>query len=65
MKISLSEKPAYKLNIGSAQLNCSNEKLCGDAFETFADGGGRMVAVLSDGMGSGGGRRWTAPWPWA
>ncbi len=54
VKISLSEKPTYKLNIGSAQLNCSNEKLCGDAFETFADGGGRMVAVLSDGMGSGG-----------
>ena len=24
VKISLSEKPAYKLNIGSAQLNCSN-----------------------------------------
>ena len=54
VRISLSEKPQFELVVGSAQLSCTNEKLCGDAFETFADGSGRMVTVLSDGMGSGG-----------
>ena len=53
-KITLNEKPVFSLSVGSAQLHCTNEKLCGDAFETFPDGSGRMVTVLSDGMGSGG-----------
>ncbi len=54
VKISLSEKPTYTLKLGSAQLCCGKEKLCGDAFETFADGAGKQYVVLSDGMGSGG-----------
>lgn len=54
VKITLTEKPAFTLSVGSAQLCCGREKLCGDAFETFADGAGRQYVVLSDGMGSGG-----------
>ena len=54
VRISLNELPVYQVAMGSAQLTCSGEKLCGDAVESFQDGGGRTVVVLSDGMGSGG-----------
>lgn len=30
-----------------------NEKLCGDTFESFYDGRGNYVVILSDGMGTG------------
>lgn len=54
IRISLTEQPLYRVTVGSAQLSCTGEKLCGDAFESFQDSSGRLVAVLSDGMGSGG-----------
>lgn len=54
VRITLRELPLFRVTIGSAQLNCSQEKLCGDAVEVFTDSSGRTVAVLSDGMGSGG-----------
>lgn len=54
VKIALAEKPQFSVTVGSAQLNCKGERLCGDAFETFTDGQGRWYAVLSDGMGNGG-----------
>jgi stage II sporulation protein E len=54
VKIALSEKPAFVVTVGTSQLNCSGEKLCGDSYETFSDGSGKLFAVLSDGMGSGG-----------
>ncbi len=54
VRILFAEKPAYTVSVGTAQLHCSGEKLCGDAVEHFEDGSGRLVAVLSDGMGSGG-----------
>ena len=54
VKIALSEKPQFTVKSGIAQLHCTGERLCGDAFETFTDGAGRWYAVLSDGMGSGG-----------
>lgn len=54
VRITLTERPVFRLEVGSAQLACTNERLCGDAFETFSDGNGRMITVLSDGMGSGG-----------
>lgn len=53
-KIRLTEKPRLAVRFASAQLNCENEKLCGDAFEHFYDSEGRYCVVLSDGMGSGG-----------
>lgn len=54
VKIALAEKTKYAVLVGSAQLQCRGERLCGDAYETFEDGTGRWFAVLSDGMGSGG-----------
>ncbi len=54
VKIALAEKPQFQVTIGSAQLHCTGERLCGDALETFTDGAGKWYAVLSDGMGSGG-----------
>lgn len=54
VKITMSERPNYTVEIGASQLCCSGEKLCGDAYDSFSDGSGRMFVVLSDGMGSGG-----------
>ena len=54
VKIALAERPQFRVTLGSAQLHCTGERLCGDAFETFTDGAGKWYAVLSDGMGSGG-----------
>lgn len=53
VRITLTEPPRYRVEIGLAQRMCDGEKLCGDATDTFiADG--RAVLMLSDGMGSGG-----------
>mgnify|MGYP000896140608 CR=1 FL=1 len=53
-RIQMSELPAFRIRSGCAQHTCKNGKLCGDSFETFSDGNGRQIAVLSDGMGTGG-----------
>lgn len=49
-----SEKPKFDIQIGSAQHICSRGTLCGDSFNYFNDGQGRFVAMISDGMGTGG-----------
>ncbi len=54
IKIAMTEKPLITVTLSSVQLQCTGERLCGDAFETFTDGAGRWYAVLSDGMGTGG-----------
>ena len=53
-RIAFTERHAFRAVVGTAQLRCDGEQLCGDAYECFPDGTGRMLAVLSDGMGSGG-----------
>ncbi|MCI1965070.1 MAG: SpoIIE family protein phosphatase [Oscillospiraceae bacterium] len=53
-RIQMSEHPTFRIKSGCAQHICGNGKLCGDSFETFADGNGRQIALLSDGMGTGG-----------
>lgn len=50
----LSELPLYDLEIGSAQHVCDNGELCGDCLNYFDNGWGRMTAMISDGMGTGG-----------
>ena len=50
----LGEMPLYDLEIGSSQHICDNGALCGDCLNYFGDGSGRIAAILSDGMGSGG-----------
>lgn len=48
------ELPEFDVQIGTSQHICGNSTLCGDCVNYFTDGTGRMIAVLSDGMGTGG-----------
>ena len=50
----LCEMPLFDLEIGSAQHVCDDGELCGDCLNYFANGSGSTVAMISDGMGSGG-----------
>lgn len=52
--VSITEKPVYKLEIGVAQFSQAEGRLCGDSYRYFCDGRGRMLLLLSDGMGTGG-----------
>ena len=53
-KIQMSEQPALHVTIGSAQHICGEGDLCGDSYACFQDGTGRQIAIVSDGMGTGG-----------
>lgn len=53
LRITLRERPRYTVETGIAQSTCAGEKLCGDAVDVFTTDG-QLVAILSDGMGSGG-----------
>ncbi|MBE6778314.1 MAG: hypothetical protein E7541_02905 [Ruminococcaceae bacterium] len=53
VRITLTEKPRYRLEIGLYQHCCDGERLCGDAVDRFTQQG-ETVLLLSDGMGSGG-----------
>ncbi len=53
VQVTLSEPPRYTVESGIAQLCCEGERLCGDTARVQTLGGG-VLAVLSDGMGSGG-----------
>lgn len=52
--ITLSEKAEYSVDFGVAQFCYQDNKLCGDAYQSFHDGRGRFVMIVSDGMGKGG-----------
>lgn len=53
-RIQMNEMPLYKVKTGCAQHVCGNGKICGDSWECFADGNGRQIAIVCDGMGTGG-----------
>lgn len=53
-RLLMSEKAAYRTEVGAAQHACDQGQLCGDHYDVFADGRGRMVVIISDGMGTGG-----------
>ncbi len=53
-RLVMSERAAYDVEIASSQHISGNGQLCGDHFRYFCDGMGRMITVLSDGMGTGG-----------
>ncbi len=53
-RIQMSERPVFRALAGVAQHVFGNGKLCGDSYEFFPDGSGRQIALISDGMGSGG-----------
>lgn len=53
-RMQISERPLYRIISGCAQHSCGNAQLCGDSWECFTDGNGRQIAIISDGMGTGG-----------
>lgn len=52
--ITATEKAVFSVDCGCTQLNLGQNQHCGDTCRYFYDGRGRLVALLSDGMGSGG-----------
>ena len=53
-RIVLCERPCYDVEIATSQHISGSGQLCGDHLRYFNDGMGRMITVLSDGMGTGG-----------
>lgn len=53
-RIVLCERPCFDVEIAASQHVSGSGQLCGDHFRYFNDGMGRMITVLSDGMGTGG-----------
>lgn len=52
--IFITERPRYKVEIGISQIPEEKGKLCGDTAKYFTDGRGRLIMLISDGMGTGG-----------
>lgn len=53
-RVVLSEVPLYDVEVGVNQHICNDGKLCGDCVNYFLNGFGEFVAIVSDGMGTGG-----------
>lgn len=47
------EKTRYRVAAAATRITADDEELCGDSYESFYDGKGNYVVVLSDGMGTG------------
>ncbi len=52
--ITATEKAVFSVDCGYTQFNQGKNRLCGDTCRHFHDGRGRLIAIVSDGMGSGG-----------
>ncbi|MCH5190724.1 MAG: SpoIIE family protein phosphatase [Oscillospiraceae bacterium] len=48
------ETPEYFAECDYFQLSGESGEICGDCFDSFFDGRGNFIAILSDGMGTGG-----------
>lgn len=53
-RIFLSERPVFKVICGAAQHICGGGSLCGDSYSSFVSESGHQLAIISDGMGTGG-----------
>ena len=53
-RVVLNEVPVYDIEVGVFQHVCNGGKLCGDCVNCFSNGFGDFVALISDGMGTGG-----------
>ena len=53
-RIALSEVPVFDVEVGVYQHIFGGGKLCGDCVNCFCDGFGKFIALISDGMGTGG-----------
>ena len=52
--ITANEKAVYSADVCVTQFNQGKNQHCGDTCRYFTDGRGRLVCIISDGMGSGG-----------
>lgn len=53
-RMQMCQRPAFDAARGFSQYSAGSGAFCGDSASVFYDGCGRLVAVLSDGMGTGG-----------
>lgn len=53
-RIQMCQRPLLEVGRGFSQYCAGGGAFCGDSTNVFYDGGGRLIAVLSDGMGTGG-----------
>ncbi|MCI9553184.1 MAG: SpoIIE family protein phosphatase [Acutalibacter sp.] len=53
-RIQMCQRPLLEVGRGFAQYCAGGGAFCGDSTNVFYDGCGRLIAVLSDGMGTGG-----------
>lgn len=52
--IQMCQRPYFDVMRGFSQYNANNNSFCGDCAAAFYDGSGRLIAMISDGMGTGG-----------
>ena len=52
--ITVTEKAVFTVDCGVTQFNQGKNQHCGDTCKYFYDGRGRLMVIVSDGMGSGG-----------
>ncbi|MBE6729359.1 MAG: hypothetical protein E7568_03900 [Ruminococcaceae bacterium] len=52
--ITASEHARLTADIGVHQIGSNSNVICGDAYDYFFDGKGKLIMILSDGMGTGG-----------
>ena len=52
--IQMCQRPRYDILRGFSQYNANQSSFCGDCAAVFYDGQGRLIAMISDGMGTGG-----------
>ena len=53
-RLVFNQRPQFSVEIGTAQHISSNAELCGDSITYFNGASGDFVAIISDGMGTGG-----------
>ncbi len=54
LRITMCERPCLDVEIAGSQHTCGDGRLCGDHITYFTDGTGKLTAIISDGMGTGG-----------
>lgn len=53
VQMTFCERNVYRVEAAAAKITADNERLCGDSYESFYDGRGHYIVILSDGMGQG------------
>lgn len=51
--VSFCEQTEFCVEVAAASITAADERLCGDSYESFYDGRGNYIVILSDGMGQG------------